>query len=81
MRVQAILSAAGAMVVVACAPTAPPEASAPQPAAKPATQATPEKPVDVSPGSPPEAHPLAPEAVPNKPQTILEVMPGATPPR
>jgi hypothetical protein len=81
MQVQNILSAIAAMALVACAPTTAPDASARQPAAKPATKTTPEKPVDVSPGSPAEPHPLAPESMPNKPQSIPEEMPGVKPSR
>lgn len=38
----------------------------------------PASPVVIEPPAPPQVHPLAPESVPNKPQTIPEEMPGAT---
>jgi hypothetical protein len=38
-------------------------------------------PVVIDPPAPPQPHPLAPESLPDKPQTIPEDVPGTKPPR
>ena len=45
------------------------------------SQAQPPQAVVVRPPAPPEPHPLAPESLPNKPQTIPEEVPGTKPPQ
>lgn len=69
---------AGLAVLAALAGCASSEANKPA-ASRPAAE--PARGIVVTPGSPPQASPLAPESVPDKPQPIPEQMPGTKPPR
>jgi hypothetical protein len=74
------------LVVAACAQSPegspePPSSGTRSEAAPDPAKTTPPAPVVIDPPAPPQPHPLAPESLPNKPETIPEEMPPTEKPR